>query len=181
MPHNLSSARKSLSGAAADAADAAGVVVDAAGEAAEVAEAAEAAAGPGVAVGFVRPDSSGLIEFDCSKALRPVRQLGDVRCDPAHLLVLRVAFRLFVGDYLRRSRPRVQIAKAAITGEYVAQMVARLECTVLAVPVHSALSDVNHRAPRGITISCAGRGPKRHRRGERSHAKCQFRKGHHGA
>jgi hypothetical protein len=86
MPHNLSSARNSLSGAAADAADAAAVVVDAAGEAAEVAEAAEAAAGPGVAVGFVRPDSSGLIEFDCSKALRPVRQLGDVRRDPPCLI-----------------------------------------------------------------------------------------------
>jgi hypothetical protein len=51
-----------------------------------------------------------------------MRQLGDVRCDPAHLLVLRVAFRVSVGDYLRRSRPRVQIAKAAITGEYVTQM-----------------------------------------------------------
>jgi hypothetical protein len=51
-----------------------------------------------------------------------------------------------VGDYLRRSRPRVQIAKAAITGEYVTQMVARLECAVLAVPVHGACSDVNQGA-----------------------------------
>ena len=33
-----------------------------------------------------------------------------------------------VGGYLRRPRPRVQIAKAAITGEYITQMVARLEC-----------------------------------------------------
>jgi hypothetical protein len=55
-----------------------------------------------------------------------------------------------VRDYLRRPRPRVQIAKAAITGEYVAQMVARLECGVLAVPVHTALPDINYRAPRGI-------------------------------
>jgi hypothetical protein len=101
MPHNLSSARKSLSGAAADAADAAGVVVDAAGEAAEV---AEAAAGPGVAVGFVRPDSSGLIEFDCSKALRPVRQLGDVRRDPP-----RVIF-----DNSYSARPAVACRRVAI-------------------------------------------------------------------
>jgi len=35
---------------------------------------------------------------------------------------------VFVRNYPRRSRPRVQIAKAAITGEYVTQMVARLEC-----------------------------------------------------
>jgi hypothetical protein len=70
MPHNLSSARKSLSGAAVDAADAAAVAVDAAGEAAEAAAAAEAAVGPGAAVGFVKPNSSGLIEFDCSKAFR---------------------------------------------------------------------------------------------------------------
>jgi hypothetical protein len=93
------------------------------------------------------------------------------------LSVSRVSFLIFVRDYLRRSRPRVQIAKAAITGEYVTQMVARLECGVLAVPVHGALSDVNHRAPRGITISSAGRSPKRHRGGERSNAKCQFRNG----
>jgi hypothetical protein len=110
-----------------------------------------------------------------------LRQLGDVRCNPAHLSVLRVAFLVFVRNYPRRSRPRVQIAKAAITGEYVTQMVARLECGVLAVPVHGACPDVNHSAPRGIAISSAGRSPKRHRRGERSNAKCQFRKGHDGA
>jgi hypothetical protein len=62
-----------------------------------------------------------------------------------------------VGDYLRRSRPRVQIAKAAITGEYVTQMVARLECGVLAVPVHAALSGINYRALRGIAKGVAWR------------------------
>ena len=108
------------------------------------------------------------------------------RCSPrsaAHLLVLRVAFRVSVGDYLRWSRPRVQITKAAITGEYVTQMVARLECRVLAVQVRTAPSDTNLGAPRGIAISSAGRSPKRHRPGECSNAKCQFRKDfcHEGA
>jgi hypothetical protein len=54
-------------------------------------------------------------------------QLGDMRRNPSHLSVLRVASLVSVGNYLRRSRPRVQIAKAAISGEYIAQMVARLE------------------------------------------------------
>ena len=102
--------------------------------------------------------------------------LGSVR-SVAHLLVLRVAFRVFVGDYLRRSRPRVQSAKAAITGEYVTQMVARLECGVLAVPVHSALSDTNLRAPRGIARGMAWRSSKRRRRCKSSDTKRQFRKG----
>src|SRR5215468_11139096 len=65
-----------------------------------------------------------------------------------------------VGGYLRRPRPRVQIAKAAITGEYVTQMVARLECGVLAVPVHSAGTDIYHRAPRGIAIGMARSSPQ---------------------
>jgi hypothetical protein len=112
-----------------------------------------------------------------------IRELGDIRRDQTRLSVSRVSFLIFVRDCLRRSRPRVQIAKAAITGEYVTQMVARLECAVLAVPVHGSLSDINYRAPGGITISSAGRSPKRHRGGEHSNAKCQFRKGffHDGA
>ena len=72
------------------------------------------------------------------------------------LSVWRVPPWISVGDYLRRSRPRVQIAKAAITGEYVAQMIARLECGVLAVPVHIAFSGIDYRAPRGIAIRLAG-------------------------
>jgi hypothetical protein len=63
---------------------------------------------------------------------------------------------IFVRDYLSRARPWVQIAKAAITGEYVTQVVARLECGVLAVPVHTALSDINYCAPRGIATRSAG-------------------------
>jgi hypothetical protein len=101
----------------------------------------------------------------------------DIRCDPPRLSVSRVSFLVFVTDYLRRPRPRVPLAKAAVTGEDVTQMVARLECAVLAIPVHSARPDANHRAPRCITISSARRDPKRHRRGERSNAQCQFRKG----
>jgi hypothetical protein len=91
--------------------------------------------------------------------------------------VSRVSFSRFVRDCLRRARPRVQIAEAPVASEDVTQMVARLECGILAVPVHGAGPDINHRAPRGITISSARRGPKRHRRGERSTAQCQFQKG----
>ena len=104
-----------------------------------------------------------------------LRQLGDVGRDPAHLLVLRVAFRVFVGDYRRRSRPRVQIAKAAIAGKYITQMVARLECGVLAVPVHSARSDINYRAPRGIAKGMAWRSSKRRRRCKSSDTKREVR------
>ena len=98
---------------------------------------------------------------DSLKALDPNRPIREadiriVRRNPAHWSVLRVAFPVFVRDYLRRSGPRVQIAKAAITGEYVTQMVARLECGVLAVPVHVAFSEAYDCAPGGITISSAG-------------------------
>ena len=112
-----------------------------------------------------------------------VRKVCDVRRDLTRLSVSRVAVLIFVRDYLRRSRPRVQIAKAAITSEYVAQMVARLEREILTVPIHGACPDVNNRAPGGIAISSARRSPKRHRRGERSNAKRQFRYGfcHEGA
>src|SRR5262249_19840832 len=40
-----------------------------------------------------------------------LRQLGDVASDPAHGSVLRVACPVFVRDYLRWPRPRVQIAR----------------------------------------------------------------------
>jgi hypothetical protein len=107
----------------------------------------------------VTPSSSASRQFRISQ----LRQLGDIRLDPAHLLVLRVAFRVFVGDYLRRSHRRVQTAKAAIAGEYITQMVARLECGVLAIPVHSARSDINYRAPRGIARGMTWRSSKRRR------------------
>ena len=93
-----------------------------------------------------------------------------------NLLVLRVTFRVFVGDYLRRFRRWVQIAKAAIAGEYITQMVARLECGVLAVPVHSARSDINYRAPGGIAKGMAWRSSKRRRRCKNSDTKREFRK-----
>jgi hypothetical protein len=86
-----------------------------------------------------------------------------------------VEFLVFVGNYLGWSRPRVQIAKAAIAGEYITQMVARLECGVLAVPVHSTGANVYHRAPGRVTKSSAGRSSKRCRRGKSSDTKYQFR------
>jgi hypothetical protein len=101
------------------------------------------------------------MKLDLPKKLRQLDMLAAIlrACQ-----LLRVAFRVFVGDYLRWSRPRVQIAKAAITGEYVTQMVARLECAVLAVPVRSALVDINDRAPRGIAKGMAWRSSIRRRR-----------------
>ncbi len=56
---------------------------------------------------------------------------------------------VFVGNYLGRSRPRVQIAKATIAGDYVRE--AFFYRAVMAVPVHRSSPDINHRAPRGIT------------------------------
>jgi hypothetical protein len=56
MPHNPSSARKSLPGAA-DVVAAAAAVADAAGEAAGAVAAVEAAAGPGVIAASVRAKS----------------------------------------------------------------------------------------------------------------------------
>src|SRR6516164_8017022 len=84
---------------------------------------------------------------------------------------------MLVCDCLRRTRPRVHVAKAAIAGEYITQMVARLERGVLAVPVHSAYPDINYRAPRGIARSSAGRSSKQRRRCKSSATKYQFRKG----
>ena len=93
----------------------------------------------------------------------------------ALLSVLRVAFPVFVRNYLRWSRPRVQIAKAAITGEYVTILVTCLECFVLAVPVHVAFSKADDCAPGGITISSAGRASEPRCRRKSSNTKCQFR------
>jgi len=45
--------------------------------------------------------------------------------------------------------------KTLIAGEYVTQMVARLDRGVLAVPVHSAGADGYHRTPGSIAISSA--------------------------
>jgi len=57
MPHNLSSANKSLGAAGGADAAAAGVVAGAAGEVAGAVAAAEAAAGLGAAVPGVRPET----------------------------------------------------------------------------------------------------------------------------
>jgi len=77
--------------------------------------------------------------------------------------------------FLIRSRPRVQSAKAAITGDYV--RAAFLNRAVLAVPVHVS-AESYYRAPGGITISSAGRSSEPRRRRKGNDANCQFRKGH---
>ena len=86
--------------------------------------------------------------------------------------VLLVALPEFVGDYLGWSRPRVQIAKTAITCNDI--RIGRLESAILAVPV-SIFSDAIDCAPGGIAISSAGCSSKRRRRCKSSDTKYQFR------
>jgi hypothetical protein len=76
---------------------------------------------------------------------------------------------------LIRSWPRVQSAKAAITGDYV--RAAFLNRAVLAVPVHVS-AESYYRAPGGITVSSAGRSSEPRRRRKGNNTNCQFRKGH---
>src|SRR5271166_2488030 len=110
---------------------------------------------------------------------RPQRREASFRhCGRERTRILsRVSFLIliFVRDHLRRSRPRVQIAKAAITGEHVRD--AFFHRAVLAVPVHSTCPDVYYCAPRGIAKSLARRSSKRRRRCKSSDTKHQFRKG----
>jgi hypothetical protein len=96
-------------------------------------------------------------------------------CRAGNLICSRVSFLMFVCDYPRRTRPWVQIAKPAITGEHVRD--AFFYRAVLAVPVHGACPDVYYCAPRGIAKSFAWRSSKRRCRCKSSDTKCQFRKG----
>jgi hypothetical protein len=56
-------------------------------------------------------------------------------------------------------------------------MVARLECGVLAVPVHTALTGINYRAPGGFARGMAGRSSEPSRRHKGRDTNCQFRRG----
>jgi hypothetical protein len=94
-------------------------------------------------------------------------------CCGSHLSVRRVPFLMSVRDYLSRSGPRVQITKTTITAEYVTQMVARLECGVLAVPVDGASADVYHGAPGGIARGMAWRSSKPCRYQKRGDTNCE--------
>src|SRR6516162_6945359 len=89
------------------------------------------------------------------------------------LSVTLVSFLMLVRDWIRWTRPRVQIAKSAITGNDI--RIARLESAVLAVPVHFSFA-VYHRAPGGVTVSLTGgsSGPCYNRNG--SETDCQFRR-----
>ena len=59
---------------------------------------------------------------------------------------------MVVRDYLRRSGPRVQVAKASVATNHI--RIAGLECAVLAVPVH-VFSEVYDCAPGGIHVVTA--------------------------
>src|SRR5262249_51208800 len=71
--------------------------------------------------------------------------------------------------------------QAAIAGEYIAQMVARLECGVLAVPVHSARPDINYRAQGALPTSSARSSPQAcycRNDGDSSRQSCELRPDH---
>jgi len=102
-------------------------------------------------------------------------QFSDIRRDLTHLSV-GAAFLVFVGDYQRRSRRRVRIAKAAIARQNIASVVAVFERAILAVPIHTSPTYRDLRAPWGVAISSAGRSSKQRRRCKSSATKCQFRK-----
>ena len=77
---------------------------------------------------------------DNARGLRKAKLRQQRRAGLASLILSHVSFLMLINNCVGRPRPGVQIAKAAITGEYITQMVARLECGVLAVPLHTALS-----------------------------------------
>lgn len=81
---------------------------------------------------------------------------------------------MLVNDCVGRPRPWVQIAKAAITSNYIRN--ALFDRTVLAVPV-SISSDAIDCAPGGIAISSAGRSSEPCCRHSSSQTNCQLRKG----
>jgi hypothetical protein len=73
------------------------------------------------------------------------KNFGDIADKPSssQLSVTLVSFLMLVRDWIRWSRPRVQIAKSAITGNDI--RIARPESAVLAVPVHFSFA-VYYRA-----------------------------------
>jgi len=92
----------------------------------------------------------------------------------SQLSVTLVLFLMLVRDWIRWTRPRVQIAKSAITGNDI--RIARLESAVLAVPIHLSFA-VYYRAPGGIAISSAGRSSKRRCGRKSRETKYQFCRG----
>jgi hypothetical protein len=89
------------------------------------------------------------------------------------LSVTLVSFLMLVRDWIRWTRPRVQIAKSAITGNDI--RIARLESAVLAVPVNFSFA-VYHRAPGGVTISLTGRSSEARYDRNGSDTNCQVRR-----
>src|SRR5262245_4880150 len=90
------------------------------------------------------------------------------------LLLWWVSFLMLVYDRVGGTGPRVQIAKAAITGDYIRNTF--FYRSVLAVPV-SISSDAIDCAPGRIAIGSAGRSTEPHCRQNGSHDQCQCRKG----
>jgi hypothetical protein len=89
-------------------------------------------------------------------------------------LVVTVSFLMLVRDWIRWARPRVQIAKSAITRDHVRN--AFLHSTVLAVPVHVSF-EVYHCAPGSVTISSTGCISEACYDRNGSDTNCQFRRG----
>ena len=70
------------------------------------------------------------------------------------LILSSLSFLMLVSDCVGRPRPRVQIAKAAITSNYIRNTL--FHRAVLAIPV-SISSKAIDSAPGGVAISSAGR------------------------
>ena len=91
---------------------------------------------------------------DNARGLRKAKLRQQRRAGLASLILSHVSFLMLINDCVGRPRPGVQIAKAAITSNYIRN--AFFDRTVLAVPV-SIFSDAIDCAPGGVAISSAGR------------------------
>jgi len=96
------------------------------------------------------------------------------RAGTASLILSHVSFLMLINDCVGRPRPGVQIAKAAITSNYIRN--AFFDRTVLAVPV-SIFSDAIDCAPGGVAVSSAGRSSEPCCRHNNNQTNYQLRKG----
>lgn len=111
---------------------------------------------------------------DNARGLRKAKLRQQRRAGLASLILSHVSFLMLVNDCVGRPRPGVQIAKAAITSNYIRN--AFFDRTVLAVPV-SIFSDAIDCAPGGVAVSSAGRSSEPCCRHNNNQTNYQLRKG----
>ena len=92
---------------------------------------------------------------DNARGLRKAKLRQQRRAGLASLILSHVSFLMLINDCVGRPRPGVQIAKAAITSNYIRNDSSTVRY-LLAVPV-SIFSDAIDCAPGGVAISSAGR------------------------